>query len=64
MRISEHHRRHPETVLSREEAVTRFARAIGAKCPEYSPEELRERSEAWADKAIASGAIVIGVSVA
>ena len=59
MRISKRHRATPEYVASRGEAIAKFAAAIGKGNPEFSPAYLLERASAWADKAIAVGAVVI-----
>ena len=59
MRISKQHRSNPVFVASRDEAIANFAAAIGKGNPEFSPAYLQERATAWADKAIAVGAVVV-----
>jgi hypothetical protein len=59
MKIAPRFVKNPAVVASRDEAVAKFAEAIGRVNPTFSPAYVAQRAAAWADAAIAKGAIVI-----
>jgi hypothetical protein len=58
-RITSAMRRNPQRMPDRRAVYERFRTVIGNAVPEYSPDELHSRAEAWTEAAIRKGAIII-----